>query len=80
MKRVPFDILAAAKEGDGEAVDIVSRHFEDFIRSSSNNFYIDANGIPHEFFDDELFYRGEYALLKAILQFKFMEPPDDFMP
>ena len=78
MKRVPFSIIAAAKQSDVEAVDFISRHFEGYIANRCLNSYQDQSGNTLSYVDDDLRYHAEIALLSAIFTFQFREPPADF--
>lgn len=80
MKRVPFNIIQAAKRFDAEAVQFVLQHFEGFIISCCLCRYDDEYGSTHFHVDDDLHYQAEIALFKAIDSFQFREPPDGFMP
>ena len=70
MKRVPFNIIQAAKRFDAEGL-IVSRCL---CR------YDDEYGNTHFHVDDDLYYQAKIALFRAIDNFQFKKPPDDFMP
>ncbi|MEH2935648.1 helix-turn-helix domain-containing protein [Hominisplanchenecus murintestinalis] len=80
MKRVPFNIIQAAKRFDAEAVQFVLQHFEGFIVSRCLCRYDDEYGNTHFHVDDDLYYQAKIALFRAIDSFQFKKPPDDFMP
>ena len=75
---VPFAIIKAAKECDGEAADFIFRHFKGYIASKCQVRYIDEYGKNGSYIDEDLRYRAEAALLSAIFTFQFREPPEDF--
>ena len=77
MKRVPFEIIKAAKENDGEAVEFILHHFAGYIVSRCINTCMDEQGNTCSFVDEDLRYQAEAALLTGISKFSFEALPDD---
>jgi hypothetical protein len=78
MKWVPFNIIAAAKECDTEAIEFICRHFEGYIVYRSLRKYSDLYGNEKSFLDDERYSEAQTAMLSAIFSFDFREPPEDY--
>lgn len=70
MKRVPFNIIQAAKRFDTEAVQFILQHFEGYIISCCLCRYDDEYGSTHFHVDDDLHYHAEIALFRAIDSFQ----------
>lgn len=79
MKYIPFSTIKAAQEYDGEAIDFILRHFENYIVSKCLNTFTDKLGDSQPFIDDDLYYQAKNALLSATFSFRFREPPVDFV-
>lgn len=80
MKRVPFDIIKAAKSGDIEAAEYIKRHFEGYIADHCLQTYIDEQGQSKQYVDEDLRYLAEIAMYAAIFKYQFKDPPKDFQP
>ena len=78
MKTIPFEIIKAAKDNDIEAAETIKRFFESYIAYRSLQSYEDEQGAARQIVDEDLRYWGELALLAAIFQFQFKDPPDNF--
>lgn len=78
MKRVPIEIIEAARNCDTEAVNYIVRHFEGFIASQCLCTYEDGYGHIHSYVDEDLHCDAEIGLYAAIFKFQFRDPPEDF--
>lgn len=67
---LPFHILKAASEGDVVAINIVLKHYEDYIICLSTRCIFDAYGNPYFGVDEVLQRRLETRLIASILKFK----------
>lgn len=74
MKRqrelLPFDIIAAASNGDVEAINAVLKHYEGYIASLSIRRVYDDDGNSYTIVDEEIRRRLETKLITKILEFK----------
>lgn len=66
---LPYPVIAAAVQGDPDAVNTVIRHYSGYIASLSSRTGYDANGCPKTVVDEELRRRLETKLIIAILSF-----------
>ena len=66
---LPYPVIAAAVQGDPDAVNTVIRHYSGYIAALSTRTSYDANGCPHPMVDEELRKRLETKLIIAILSF-----------
>lgn len=67
---LPFHVIKAASEGDVEAINVVLKHYEDYIVSLSTRRLFDRFGNPHYCVDETLRRRLETKLITKILDFK----------
>lgn len=79
MTYIPYCVIEAAKRHDVEAADMILRHFESYMLYKSLNECEDEFGNIHSCVDDDFYYQARNALLSAIFNFRFREPPDDFV-
>lgn len=75
MRTIPICVLRAAKSWEPEAVEYVRKHFEGYIIAKSQVTYEDCEGRLHSYVDDDLKYCAEIAVLRALTNFKFRDPP-----
>ena len=78
MRRLPLEIIQAARDCDSDAVNRIFKHFEGFIISQCLCTYEDEQGRVHSYIDEDLRYDAEIGLYAAIFKFQLREPPDDF--
>lgn len=67
---LPCHIIQTASEGDVEAINIVLKHYEGYIKSLSTRIMYDEFGLPHYCVDNTLRRRLETKLITRILKFK----------
>lgn len=65
-----FHIVAAASNGDVDAINAVLKHYEGYIVSLSIRRVFDDNGNSYTIVDEELRRRLETKLITKILEFK----------
>ncbi len=66
---LPYPVIAAAVQGDPDAVNRVLRYYSGYIATLSTRTSYDTYGIPCSQVDDELRRRLETRLIVAILSF-----------
>lgn len=67
---LPFPVIAAASNGDINAINTVLKHYEGYIAALSTRQLYDENGNPHLCVDPELRRRLETKLITKILTFR----------
>lgn len=67
---LPFPIIAAASNGDVDAINAVLKHYEGYIASLSIRRVYDEDGKGYTIVDEELRRRLETKLITKILTFK----------
>ena len=72
---LPYPVIAAAVEGDPDAVNTVIRHYSGYIATLCMRKSYDEQGYPHSVVDEELRRRLETKLIIAILSFRLDYPP-----
>ena len=68
-KLLPYSVIAAAVQGEPDAVNKVISHYSGYIATLSTRTSYDAQGYPHPQIDDDLRRRLETKLIIAILDF-----------
>ncbi len=71
-KLLPFHIIEAATMGDVEAINVVLKHYESYIKRLSTRKLYDEFGQLHYCVDETLRSRLEAKLLKTVLGFKMI--------
>ena len=66
---LPYSVIAAAVQGDPDAVNRVVSHYSGYIAALSTRISYDPQGCPHAQVDDDLRRRLETRLIIAILDF-----------
>lgn len=66
---LPYPVIAAAVQGDPDAVNRVLQHYSGYIATLSTRTSYDAYGVPCSQVDDALRRRLETRLIIAILSF-----------
>ena len=69
-KLLPFHIIEAATMGDVEAINVVLKHYESYIKRLSTRKLYDEFGQLHYCVDETLRRRLETKLITKILKFK----------
>ena len=69
---LPFPIIAAAINGNVDAINAVVKHYAGDITARSTRQLFDENGMPVLFVDDEMRRRLETKLITRILSFKLI--------
>ena len=67
---IPFPVIAAASNGDVDAINAVLKHYEGYIVSLSIRQVYDEAGKEYTIVDDDLRRRLETKLITKILEFK----------
>lgn len=67
---LPFSVIAAATDGNVDAINTVLKHFEGYIATLSTRKLYDDSGNPHLCVDDGIKRRLETKLITRILTFK----------
>lgn len=67
---IPYDVIAKAVASDAEALNYVVKHYEGYIAKMSTDDWLDKNGRPYGYVDEELRRIVEIKLITAILTFK----------
>lgn len=67
---LPFHIIAAASNGDVDAINAVLKHYEGYIASLSLRRVYDEDGNSYTIVDEEIRRRLETKLITKILEFK----------
>lgn len=67
---LPFPVISAAAKGDAAAINAVLKHYEGYIAKLSMLHYMDENGNPRMYVDEELRRRIETKLITKILLFR----------
>lgn len=67
---IPFPVIAAASNGDVDAINAVLKHYEGYIVSLSIREVYDEVGKEYTIVDDDLRRRLETKLITKILEFK----------
>ena len=67
---LPFHIIAAASNGDVDAINAVLKHYEGYIASLSLRRVYDEDGNSYTIVDEEIRHRLETKLTTKILEFK----------
>lgn len=76
MKRISYPIIIAAKQGDQEAIQLILRHYEQYINYHSCRSLYDSYGNSRTFIDEEIKSRIQTKLLyQIIIHFDPMKPP-----
>ena len=71
-KLLPFHIIEAATMGDVEAINVVLKHYESYIKRLSTRKLYDEFGQLHYCVDETLRRRLETKLITKILKFKLV--------
>ena len=66
---LPYSVIAAAVQGDPDAVNRVISHYSGYIAALSTRTSCDTQGWPRPHVDDDLRRRLETKLMIAILNF-----------
>ena len=66
---LPYPVIAAAVQGDPDAVNMVIRHYSGYIAALATRMSHDAHGNPYPQVDEDLRRRLETKLIIAILDF-----------
>lgn len=66
---LPYEIIAAAVQGDPEAMQAVVQHYSGYIAALSMQTTYDKNGIPYTAVNEDLRWRLERKLIITILDF-----------
>lgn len=66
---LPFHIIEAASAGDIEAIQVVLKHYESYIRALSIRKMFDESGHVHYCVDETLRQRLEMRLITKTLEF-----------
>lgn len=69
---LPFPIIAAAINGNVDAINAVVKHYAGYITALSTRQLFDENGMPVLFVDEEMRRRLETKLITRILSFKLI--------
>ena len=69
---LPFPIIAAAINGNVDAINAVVKHYAGYITALSTRQLFGENGMPVLFVDDEMRRRLETKLITRILSFKLI--------
>lgn len=69
---LPFPIIAAAIDGNVDAINAVVKHYAGYITALSTRQLYDENGTPVLFVDEEMRHRLETKLITRILSFKLI--------
>ena len=67
---LPYLVIAAAVNGDPDAVNHVVRHYSGYIATLSTRTSYDAQGVLRTQVDEDLRHRLETKLIVAILKFE----------
>ena len=67
-----FPIIAAAINGNVDAINVVVKHYAGYITALSTRHLYDENGMPVLFVDEEMRRRLETKLITRILSFKLI--------
>jgi hypothetical protein len=67
-KLIPFKVIKAAKNGDIDAMTLIQRHYDPYIRSLAT---IEVNGT--NYLDTDLYDRLKTRLTLSTLQFEFKD-------
>lgn len=67
---LPYPVIAAAVNGDPDAVNHVVRHYSGYIATLSTRTSYDAQGVLRTQVDEDLRQRLETKLIVAILKFE----------
>lgn len=77
-KRIPYACIAAAKQGDAEAMMLIIQHYRPYITALSKRTFFDEYGNRCEFADDSIRQRIEARLMYMIIyHFDLPLPPED---
>ncbi len=78
-KLIPFEVIVAAKGGDGEAMRQILRHYEPYIARCSRRTFYDEYGNQYQVVDDEIKNRIQAKLMyQLIYDFNpFKLPPEN---
>lgn len=68
-KLLPYETIVAATQGDEEALNLVLKHFEGYIRFKSTRLFYDEYGQTYRCVDQELRERIESKLKKRIVTY-----------
>lgn len=69
---LPFPVIAAAVDGNVDAINSVLKHYEGYIAALSMRKLYDENGCSHWCVDEEMRRRLETKLITRILTFKLI--------
>lgn len=69
---LPFPIIAAAINGNVDAINVVVKHYAGYITALSTRQLYDENGMPVLFVDEQMRRRLETKLITRILSFKLI--------
>lgn len=67
---LPFHVIAAASQGDVDAINAVLKHYEGYLCALSIKRLYDENGCPHMCVDEGMRRRLETKLITKILTFR----------
>lgn len=81
MTKPSYACIAAAKQGDAEAMAHILRHYRPYISAFSKRSFFDKYGNRYEFVDDSIRQRIEARLMYMIIyHFDLRQPPEDIAP
>ncbi len=69
---LPFPVIAAAINGDADAINAVVKYYAGYIAALSTRQLYDENGTPFLGVDEEMRRRLETKLITRILNFKLI--------
>jgi len=67
---LPFEVIVAATNGEVDAIHVVLKHYEAYIKALSTRHFYDENGIPYLRVDEEKQRMLEIELITKILRFQ----------
>lgn len=81
MSKISYACIAAAKNGDAEAMTQILQHYRPYIAAVSKRSFFDEYGNRYEFVDDSIRQRIEARLMYMIIyHFDLPVPPEDITP
>lgn len=66
---LPFHVISAATHGDIEALSVVLKHYDNYIKRLSTRTVKDDSGNSHSYVDDEMYNRLKLRLITRTLAF-----------
>lgn len=67
-KRVPYRMIVAVKDGDGEAMAAILRHYDDYINYYSRRESIGKNGTPRVDVNEDIRQQITTKLIIAVVR------------